>query len=779
MDRRRFITTVVKGATTLTIAGRFVGGTPAAAQLPGLPGLPGVPGLPDGLLDVTAVPGPTASDFYDLGDALVQAAAPTNILLTLEITEDGGARFELPRMEVGQGIDTTIAMMIADELGVDLSKVTVVLADARPELFFNQLTGGSYNVRNYYQPVRRMAATAREAMVAEASRQLGVPAHQLTAAGGVVAAPGGAAIPYGSLSQATAAMSRPLDAEAKPVSEHTLLGTPTGRTDGPAIVTGQKVFALDVPLEGAVPTLSVHPPTIRATIVSADLDAIRAMPGIRHAELIRAVPHAGYGEAVGEWFLSTNPTAIVIGADTFGHALAAEQAIKDGTIAVAYTPGPQAGRGDDEIWADIRALTPPTSPDIPGVESITREFEFAHVAHAPMETMSATASVTDTSAEVWSGLKIPIPAQQEISELLGLPITAVTVHVVPSGGSFGRRLFHEAALEAALASRAFGNVPVKLMWSRAEDMKNDRLRPATYHKITSTRSGSTLLSFEHRFGSGATTFSHGLGDALSSVGAHDPLTQQGVAQSIFTLQMTAPYDLGVITQVLNEVDLDMNTGSWRSVYTGTGRTVEEIVIDEIAAELGVDPLDLRLQTAKEEGLRRCLEWLRTDGGYGRPDLPAGTVQGIAGNSEHRSNMACLVEMVALPPGSDPFDPDNEFPVRVTRAAMAFDAGIVMNPLGLEAQLISGLNDGIATILRASIHIVDGAVRESAFSDFKYPRQRHSPLDVAVHVFPSNAEDADVEPGGAGEISVPTTAGAVANAYARLSGAPVRRFPVNH
>jgi isoquinoline 1-oxidoreductase beta subunit len=428
-------------------------------------------------------------------------------------------------------------------------------------------------------------------------------------------------------------------------------------------------------------------------------------------------------------------------------------------------------------------MTIPLTPEVPGVESVYGEFDFAHVIHAPMETMNAIANFTGDACEVWSGLKIPIPAQQEIAELLGLPINAVTVHVIPSGGSFGRRLFHETALEAALASRELGR-PVKLMWSRQEDTRNDRLRPATHHKIRATHAGGVPVAWEHRFTSGYTGVSHGLGDALTSVGAHTPPVSIGVAQSIFHLQMTQPYHLGLNTQLLNEVDFGMVTGSWRSVYTGTGRTAEEVMIDELAAALGRDPLEFRISQAKEAKLKRCLEWIRDHGGYQRDDLPSDWVQGIAANSEHRSNMAVLVELAPVEPTI--FDsvaqgaPGSPPPaVRVMRAAMAFDANIVMNPLGLEAQLIGGLNDGISTVLRASAHIVDGGVAESAFSDYKYARQVHYPPDVRVHIFDSDGDAANVEPGGAGEISVPTTAGAIANAYARFTGQPVRRFPVNH
>lgn len=741
LQRREFLTFLV-AAPVLTIGGRWMldrsGPTTAHAQ----------------------VPGPTVSDFWDLGDALVTASAPTMPLLTLEVTEDNRATFALPRMEVGQGIVTCVAMMIAEELSFPLDRVDVTLADSRPELMFNQLTGGSYNTRALYQPVSKMAAAARERIRQAAAEQWGVSIGQVTVADGSVFGPNGESATLGSLSQLAASLSRPLDPAPKPVSQHTLLGRKRSQVDARAMVTGQKRYTLDLEVPGAMPTVAVHAPQIKGTLASLDNEAeLRAMPGVIDVATIRAVPHLGFGEDP-SLLLGSDPNAIVIMAETFGHALAAEQAVR-----ATWNPGTADGLSDDDVRQRLRDATIPLIAPPIGQLTVDGEFDFAHVAHAPLETMSAVADVKDGSAEIWSGLKIPIPAQQEIAEALGLPIDQVTVHVIPAGGSFGRRLFHEAALEAALASRAFGR-PVKLMWSRAQDTKHDRLRPATHHKIRAVHLLGNVLSFEHRFTSGYTSFSHGFGDALTSVAAHDPLANYVIAQSIFALMITAPYNLGLTTQTLNEVDFKINTGSWRSVYTGTGRTAEEIMIDEIAAKLGKDPVAFRLATLKEEAAKRCLKWVADQGRWGK-SMPAGTAQGIAVNTEHRSAVACLVELDAR---------DRSKP-RVTKATMAFDAGLPINPSGLEAQMLGGLNDGIATILQAGIHLDNGAVRETSFADYQYTRQGEFPPDVRLHVFPAAGDGA--EPGGAGETSVAAAAGAIANAYARATGTKPRSFPINH
>jgi len=379
-----------------------------------------------------------------------------------------------------------------------------------------------------------------------------------------------------------------------------------------------------------------------------------------------------------------------------------------------------------------------------------------------LETNSAIADVRSDRAEIWSSFKSPIYAQERIANAVGLSVDDVTVHVVRSGGSFGRHLFADAPLEAARISQAMGR-PVKLMWSRRDDVQHGRVRPPTHHKIRFTHALSQVLSYEQRVASGTTDFRHGLGDALTAVGARAPGGDVALSQSVFALMVTQPYNFGAATDLLNETDLKMHTGSWRGVYTGTTHTAREIMIDEVARELDEDPVQFRLDRLQEERTRDVLEKVAAEGNWGR-DMPAGFAQGVGVNEEHRSNVACLVEM-------DATDPQNPW---VTKAVMAFDAGVPINPSGLEAQMLGGLNDGIASILMSGNHIDDGAIRETSYSDFLVARQRNTPSDVQLFVMPATSDS----PGGAGETSVAAAASAVANAYARATGTKPRSFPIN-
>lgn len=342
-------------------------------------------------------------------------------------------------------------------------------------------------------------------------------------------------------------------------------------------------------------------------------------------------------------------------------------------------------------------------------------------------------------------------------------MSKVKVHVVQSGGSFGRRLFHDAALEAAVVSKKSGR-PVRLMWSRIDDMRHGRMRPATHHRIRATYAVGQVLTFQHRVAAVETDFRHGLGDAITAAAAGLPsgIGNATFAQTLFLTTVKSPYNFGFTTQTLTEVPVKMHTGSWRSVYSANTRGAEEIIVDELAAKLGKDPVVFRREFLKTARQRAVLDRAATEGDWGR-SLPDGWAQGVAFHDEYKACTACLVEIDA----TDPKKP------RVTKAVIVADVGRVINPRGLEAQLLGGLTDAISTTLRAGLHIDEGLPLEGSYSQFHYARQKDSPKDVRIFVI----EGAD-EPGGAGELGVPAAVGAVANAYARATGTKPRRFPVN-
>lgn len=684
---------------------------------------------------------PAVADVIDLGDLFILAGAPTSALLALAVEADGTIRFRLPREEVGQGLTTAVAMLVAEELDAPLADVRVELDDARPELLFNQLTGSSNSIRSLYGPVRQCAATARARLVAAAAHRWSLDPAALTTSGGAVRAPDGRTADYGGLAAAAADPGLiVLGATPKETGRHTLVGRPTSRVDARAMVTGALRYTLDLDVPGAKPCVVRRPPTLGGTVRTVtNLAAVRAMPGVLH--------------------VVTVPTGVAVVAETFGQAIDAKAALQ-----VTWGPGPADQLSDDRIRAKLRAATPPLLVPPLLTPYVDAEFDFAFVSHAPMETNSAIADVREDRAEIWSGLKSPIVARETIAADLGLPLSKVQVHVVQAGGSFGRRLFFDAALEAARISKACRR-PVRLMWTRVDDTRHGRMRPATHHKIRATHLLGEVLSFEHRVAAAETDFRHGLGEIITATAARLPLGigNATLAQTLFLTTVKSPYHFGLTTQALTEVPTGIPTASWRSVYSANTRGAEEIVVDELAARTGRDPYRFRRTFLKTDAQRAVLDKVAEEGNWGRP-MEAGCAQGIAFHEEYKSRTACLVEI-------DTRDLDH---VRVTKAVIAVDVGLPVNPRGLEAQMIGGLTDAISTTLRAGLHLDMGLPLEGSYSQFHWARQRDTPHDVRVFVLPATGE----EPGGAGELGVPAAVGAIANAWARATGSKPRSFPLD-
>ncbi|MEV5139270.1 molybdopterin cofactor-binding domain-containing protein [Streptomyces syringium] len=728
-SRRGFLTYLVAAPTLAVATGLGTAGAAAAA-----------PAVADAAARAPVPSLPATADLVDLGDILILAGAPTAHMLVLTVGEDGRVSFRLPREEVGQGLTTAVAMLVAEELDMAVDRIDIRLEDARPELLFGQLTGSSNSIRSLYGPVRHTAAAARARLVRAAAERWGIPASGLRTQGGAVVAPDGRSAPYGSLAAPAAARDPgAVTAVPKPESAHTLVGTPTSRIDARAMVTGKQRYTLDLDVPGAKPCMVRRPPTLGGTVRSVRNEAaVRAMPGVLD--------------------VVTLPTGVAVVAETFGQALDAKNKLD-----IAWGPGTVDGLSDDDIRARLKAAAAPLVDLPPLTRHIDAEFDFAFASHAPLETNSAVADVRADRATIWSGLKGPIVAQQTIAKELGLPVDKVTVHVVQAGGSFGRRLFFDAALEAARVSRRSGR-PVRLMWSRVDDMRHGRMRPATHHRIRAAYALGKVLSFDHRVAAVETDFRHGLGEILTATATKLPggLGNAAFAQTLFHTTVKCPYHFGVTTQHLTEVPLKMPTASWRSVYSANTRGAEEILVDELAAKLGKDPVDFRRACLRSPAQRAVLEKVAREGEWGRP-MPAGHAQGVGYHEEYKSRTACLVEIDARDPGKP----------RVTKAVIAADVGRPINPRGLEAQLLGGLTDAISTTLRAGLHIDEGLPLEGSYSQFHYARQQDSPSDVRIFIVPATGE-----PGGAGELGVPAAVGAIANAYARATGTSPRRFPVN-
>jgi isoquinoline 1-oxidoreductase subunit beta len=713
LTRRRFLTYVVAAPVLTVAAGSVIAPGKAYAVVPSPP-------QPENILD--------------LGDVMVAATLQAEDLLVLEVTRDNRVVFRVPRAEVGQGITTALAIVVADEIDARLADVDVPLEEARQELGTAQSTGGSSSVRSLWDPVRSIAAEARARLVTAAAERWDLPASSLSARDTAVWAPDGRSATYGSLTEAAAEVVVPAVSNApKPASEYRLIGKSTPRVDARSIVTGAAKFALDVEVPGALPTVVVRPPTLKGTVEAYDASAALKMPGV---------------VAVTEL-----PSGVAVTAKTFDQALKAGAAVD-----VTWGPGTVDGTSDAKIKDDLEEAIPSTTYPalLLNQRVVEATFDFAFVNHAPMEVGSAVADVQSGSAEVWVATKSPTGAQSAVADAVGLGVDKVTLHVVRGGGSFGRRIYHEPAIEAARVSHAIGK-PVKLMWTRNDDMRHGRVRPRSHHELRAVHALGEVLSYEHRMSCVELDLGSGTGQALVDAGYVNPT----IGSAFFNLSQSCPYNFGVVTESLNEVSYDMPTAAWRSVYSAQARTAEEILVDEIAKALGINPVAMRRKFLKTAEAGAVLDKVATEGNWGRSMSP-GSAQGVAMHAEYRSIAACLVEINCT--GDKP---------RVTKAVMALDVGRQVNPSGLKAQAMGSLIDGISTVLLAGNHLDDGAFREGSYSDFKYARQADAPLTCDVYLVGGSGK-----PGGVGELCVPAAAAAVANAYARATGKKPRTFPIN-
>jgi isoquinoline 1-oxidoreductase beta subunit len=737
LTRRRFLGYVIAGPTLAT-----------AARLDW--------GWLEGRADAAIPSAPEPADLYDLTDVLTAATMPTANLIEVVVNGDGTVSFALPRAEVGQGITTAVAMTIADEMNLPVAQVSVSLADARPELIWNQLTGGSNSMHSVFTPVRVAAALAQQRLLQAAAIELGADVSSLTASGGVITAPGGRSVSYGSLATAAAAQqTAAVPVALKSSADFTIVGTPQKRIEARDIVTGRKQFAMDLDVPGALPTMVCRPPTINGDVISvANAAAVKAMPGVTDIAVV--------------------PSGVAVRAATFGQCIDAVRALQ-----VTWTPGTAGTKSDADIVAELKAAELPfAATSLPLLtKTIDRTFTFTFASNSPLETNCAVADVRSDRAEIWSSLKSPIVAQERIAQALGLPVAAVTCHVAQGGGSFGRHLFYDAALEAALVSKAIGK-PVKLMWHRTDDFRQGRAHPMAISHVRASYLGTNVVAYEQRHTGVATDFSHGLGEILSAELADLPEGDTlGYSQAVFNLSQTVPYNFGVIDLALNEVDMGFNTGSMRNIYSPDVVTATELMVDQLAKGMGIDSYQFRRQFLRNSRLLSVLDKVAQVGNWGRAMAP-GTAQGLGLHSEYKSCAAALVEIDCTTATRNRPLPDGIEGVtgpRVTRAVVAVDAGLPINPLGLQAQMMGGAMDAIAKTLTFGLHLRDGFFQEGSWDNAFYTREWNAPLDLQVIVMPPTTG----VPGGAGELAVAPVQAAVACALARATGTVPSVFPLIH
>src|SRR6266540_1101388 len=657
----------------------------------------------------------------------------------LRIGADDRVLVIVDRSEMGQGVTTSLPMLLAEELEADWTKIRFEFAPA-DKAYINQLfglqgTGGSSSVRAAWKPLREAGAQARTMLIAAAAQTWGVePTSCRAEAGAVIHTATNRRLSYGALAQQAAALPVPADVPLKDPKDWRLAGKPTKRLDTRFKVNGTAQFGIDVRVPGMLTAVVARSPVFGGKVRSFDATAAKAIPGVRHVVQISsgvAVVGDGYwpakqGRDALKVTWDEGPVAQVSSASI--SSLFAQRATQDGAVA----------RHDGDAAAALAAAA----------QRVEAVYEMPFLAHATMEPMNCTAHVRADGCDVWAPTQNQTRAQEVAAEAAGLPKEKVRIHTTLLGGGFGRRLESDFVVEAVRLSKAAG-APVKVIWSREDDTKHGFYRPATYNRMAAGLDAQNKpVAWTHHIVAPPILIKFG------------PL-QDGIDRTLIDGAADVPYAVPNVLVDQVAADLPVPLGFWRSVGASQNAFVVECFMDEVAAAAGRDPYELRreLLQAKPRHLR-TLELAATKAGWGTP-LPAGHGRGIAIAEWEPTTCAEVAEVSVAPDGT----------VRVHRVVCAVDCGPVVNPDTIAAQMQGGVVFGLSAALYGEITVENGRVKEGNFNDYPVLRIPEMPV-VEVHIVPST--DAL---GGIGEPSVPPTAPAVCNAIFAATGKRIRRLPI--
>jgi isoquinoline 1-oxidoreductase subunit beta len=666
----------------------------------------------------------------------------------LQVDTDGTVTVTIDKSEMGEGNHTALAMIVAEELDADWSKVKLGPLPVNPAGWSRRMsTGGSTSVRTSYEILRKAGASARAMLVGAAAQTWGVePAACTTRSGMVTHA--NHRLSYGELAAKAASIPVPENPPLKDPTNFRILGTRVRRIDTPSKVNGTAQFGIDVRVPGMLIATIERSPVFGGKVKSFEATAAKAVPGVRHVVQLDGTPWTGTS---GAWAVGTE-AGIAVVADTYWQAVQGRNALR-----ITWDEGPNATLSD--IPGKLAALAgqkgvmaKTTGDAAAALGQATKKVEAVYTVpflhHATMEPMNCTAYVRAGECEVWAPTQNQTRAQEVAAEAAGVPKEKVRVHTTLLGGGFGRRLESDFVAEAVSISKAV-NAPVKVIWSREDDTRHGFYRPATYNKL------SAGLDAQNR----PVAWTHHI-VAPPILTKFGPL-QDGIDRTLIDGAADVPYAFPNLFVDQLAVDLPVPLGFWRSVGASQNAFVVECFFDEMAAAAGRDPYELRreLLQAKPRHLR-VLELAATKAGWGT-SLPPGRGRGIAIAEWEPTTCAEVAEVSVAPDGT----------VRVHRVVCAVDCGPVVNPDTIEAQMQGGVVFGLSAALYGEITIDKGRVQQGNFTDYPMLRIPEMPV-VEVHIVPST--DAQ---GGIGEPSVPPTAPAVCNAIFAVTGKRIRSLPI--
>ncbi len=679
------------------------------------------------------------------GSAAAASFAPNSFV---RIGTDNSVTVIAKHVEMGQGSYTGLATLVAEELDADWSQINVEGAPADAKLYNNlawggevQGTGGSSAIANSYEQLRKAGATARAMLVAAAAEEWNVPPNAITVERGVLMH-GARELSFGQLAEKAAALPVPTEIKLKDPKDFRYIGKQIPRKDSKAKCNGSACYTIDMKLPGMLTAVVAHPPRFGGKVKAFDPSKAKAVEGV--VDVVQ-IPE---GIAV----LATNFWAAKQGRDA---------------LSVHWDDTDANKLGSDEILAQYKALAEKPAAIAKQVgdanaaltsakKTLEAAFEFPYLAHAAMEPMNCVVKLGRDGCEIWNGEQFQTVDQANVAAAVGMKPEQVKINMLYAGGSFGRRANPRSdyLVEAAHVAKAInGRAPVKLQWTREDDMRAGYFRPIYYHVLRAGLDASgDLVAWHHRI----------VGQSIITGTPFEPmLVKDGIDATSVEGASNLPYAIPNMLVDLNSPKIGVPVQWWRSVGSTHTAFSTETFMDEIAVAAGKDPVEFRRALlAKHPRHLGVLDLVAEKAGWRTP-LPKGKARGVAVHESFKTYVAQVAEVSMKPDGS----------FRVDRVVCAVDCGIPVNPDVIRAQMEGGIGYGLAAALDGAITLKDGRVEQSNFHDYLVLRMNEMPK-IEVHIVPSQES-----PTGVGEPGTPVIAPALCNALFALTGERIRTLPI--
>jgi isoquinoline 1-oxidoreductase beta subunit len=660
----------------------------------------------------------------------------------IRIDETGHTTLVMPQVEMGQGVYTAVAMILAEELDADFSRVTLQHAPPNDKLYGNptfglQVTGNSNSIRAFWKPLRVVGANARAMLVQAAAQQWQVePASCTTSNGEVTHAESGRKLSYAALASAAGTQTPPKDITLKDPKNFVLIGKPLKRFDTPDKVNGKAVYGIDAMLAGMKFATLAACPVFGGKVGSVDDSAAKKIPGVRQIVVL-------------------DDLVAVVG----DHMWAAKKGLD--ALKITWDEGPNARISSKDIWNDLRAASEKDgvvarsegdiAKGLATGDRMDAAYEMPFLAHATMEPLNCTVHFKPDSCELWTGTQIISRVQSEAAKAAGLPVEKVIANNHLLGGGFGRKLEPDMVIAAVRIAKQVDG-PVKVVWTREEDIQHDIYRPVYRDTIAASLSDGKIVGWKYRV-TGSAVIARWL----------PPAFQKGIDIDAIDSAVDMPYDIpNIHVEYVRAEPPAVPTGFWRGVGPNNNVFAVESFMDELARKAGKDPVEFRRSMlGKNPRMLAALNLVAEKSNWGQP-LPARTGRGVCVQPSFGSFIATVVEA----------EVDEQGEVHLRRVTSAVDTGIAVNPDTIVAQLQGGLVFSLTAALYGDITIDKGRVQQSNFHDYRMLRIDQVPY-IDVHVIKSGEA-----PGGIGETGSTAGPPALRNAIFAATGVALRRMPVD-